>query len=431
MTVRPFFLFLLAAAFSSPLLCSAAQTQDPAAASLHIYPPPPTSTLRGDSISWPDAHALVAHSVAASAGLPHAIPQAIALANREDEQLVLTMKEMKIDLLAEPTANLWIVVEDYPESKAILDTIKPTYRVRGDQDMGAQLMLFGSRTADAIIEADDDAWPIVVSSEKSTAGTGPAARVLVGASEIKTSATKRLPEHVQETVKEIAKTTYADMEPRAVHIFGKDAAVLKSLESMDAHLMGELEFSMSMIEALKMQRHLNRAGPETVPLFVSITLSGLRGLREQYGEDSEQYKAGVMMTAKAVQEITTGFSDMHEKNVLVQILTVPPSISGLLLRRASRATTALGSTCPTTLKDCETAFSNCTNHGACTLTNVTDSQQCYLCKCSTQYTDDAGKPVKGFSGPVAWTGDSCQYQDISVPFHILFWTSVSLIITTM
>jgi hypothetical protein len=41
-----------------------------------------------------------------------------------------------------------------------------------------------------------------------------------------------------------------------------------------------------------------------------------------------------------------------------------------------------------------------------------------------------GSPLKNYGGPVTWVGDSCQYQDISIQFHIVLWISVVLIIVT-
>ncbi|KAI8816478.1 uncharacterized protein EV422DRAFT_545376 [Fimicolochytrium jonesii] len=77
------------------------------------------------------------------------------------------------------------------------------------------------------------------------------------------------------------------------------------------------------------------------------------------------------------------------------------------------------------------AFANCTSHGACVPKTDANNVTCYTCSCNKKWTDDNGKAVKGFSGPVTWTGDSCQYQDISVSFQIIFWSSVSLIVTLM
>ena len=43
-------------------------------------------------------------------------------------------------------------------------------------------------------------------------------------------------------------------------------------------------------------------------------------------------------------------------------------------------------------------------------------------------TDDNGKDIPGYGSPIKWAGTQCELQDISVPFQILFWTSVALIL---
>ncbi|KAJ3143703.1 hypothetical protein HDU90_000468 [Geranomyces variabilis] len=416
-------LFALLAGLVSISLVTAASSsaKDGAAASLYIHP---SQLVLADvrEVSWVDAASVVENAVAASAGLPH------VLTEQKPDLLESTVKELDIDLLGKPAANLWIVVEDYPESEPILAK-DAAYRVRGGQDSASDLLKFGARTADGIAAADSSAWPIVISSEKALAGHGPAPRVFVGPQEVKVTSSQRLPADMKRTIQEIADTTYTDMEANAAEKFGKTAKPLSSHISADAQLMGEIEFSTSLLTAVDTQRTLNRANPKPLPTFLSMTFSGLRSLREHYGEDSEQYRSGTAMTRAAVEEIVKTFVDMHEGEAVVQVLTVPPSISAALFRRASSATTTTA--CPTSVADCQSTFSNCSNHGACTLHNVTATQQCYRCTCSTKWTNDNGKAVAGFSGPVIWTGSSCQYQDISVPFHILFWTTVALIIVTI
>jgi hypothetical protein len=46
-------------------------------------------------------------------------------------------------------------------------------------------------------------------------------------------------------------------------------------------------------------------------------------------------------------------------------------------------------------------------------------------------TDETGKVIPGFETPRKWAGSQCELEDISVPFQILFWTSVSLLILLM
>ena len=76
------------------------------------------------------------------------------------------------------------------------------------------------------------------------------------------------------------------------------------------------------------------------------------------------------------------------------------------------------------------AYSSCSNHGICTLQKNPKkiNSTCFFCFCnSTIWTDDFGNPVEGYSSPVKWAGNACQYQDISTSFHIVFWVSFALI----
>jgi hypothetical protein len=43
-------------------------------------------------------------------------------------------------------------------------------------------------------------------------------------------------------------------------------------------------------------------------------------------------------------------------------------------------------------------------------------------------TDDDGKILDLYQGHVDWVGDQCQFQDISIVFHIVFWTSLVLLV---
>src|SRR5690606_12481400 len=62
--------------------------------------------------------------------------------------------------------------------------------------------------------------------------------------------------------------------------------------------------------------------------------------------------------------------------------------------------------------DCTTFFNDCNGHGTC----LPDTNGCHSCKCT--------KDAKG----VWWGGESCQYIDYSVDFHLFFWLVLTLIL---
>jgi hypothetical protein len=90
------------------------------------------------------------------------------------------------------------------------------------------------------------------------------------------------------------------------------------------------------------------------------------------------------------------------------------------------------SLCPATVEACQSTFNNCSYHGSCmAFPNPLGKKNstCYFCKCTGKVlTDDNGKPIPGSSTNVKWAGDSCEFQDISVSFQILFWITVGLLI---
>ena len=74
-------------------------------------------------------------------------------------------------------------------------------------------------------------------------------------------------------------------------------------------------------------------------------------------------------------------------------------------------------------------YNNCSFHGRCESRKVGKNKDCWVCNCNSRvFTDDNGQSIPGFEAPVKWTGPQCQFQDISVPFQIIFWTSVALIL---
>ncbi|KAJ3004177.1 hypothetical protein HKX48_001386 [Thoreauomyces humboldtii] len=412
---------------SSPFRCHLTPFYPISAASLYVLPP--TSNAGSREIDWQEAAAFVSRSIASSGGYSDLLPPSPALLLTQQEPSRLgDEKQLKVDLLAVSAGNLWIVVEDYPEGNTLLEE-GPSYHIVGKEQSGAQLLRFGSLAADSIAEQDESSWPIVVSGAKSNVGSGPASRVSLNGKAVKASWAEETPNTIKTTVGEIAKTTFVDMEEHAVEKFGKAASVFQSARDEDAQLLAELEFASSLVEALNVQQSVGHKEPTANPAFMSFTFSGLKNVRTRYGDQSEHYKTGSELTAAAVKQMTAAFFEAHGGNVLMEVLTVPPSTTAALLRRASSSSST--TVCPTSAAACATAFSNCTNHGACTNQTITDGRSCFLCTCSTQRTDDSGAPLAGYSGPVLWGGDSCQYEDVSVPFHIMFWTSIALIVTTI
>jgi hypothetical protein len=109
------------------------------------------------------------------------------------------------------------------------------------------------------------------------------------------------------------------------------------------------------------------------------------------------------------------------KNVTGDIIVIPRNIKRDALD------------CPTQ-EECIKTTGNCSNHGSCTKQPHPrkPKTQCFYCSCTLKkMTNDKGEVMKNYPGFVSWTGSSCQYQDISASFHIVFWTVVALIFALM
>ncbi|KNC99012.1 uncharacterized protein SPPG_05962 [Spizellomyces punctatus DAOM BR117] len=390
-------------------------------ASLHLYPRLTDGAPR--DISWTQATSLVSHVVAVSAGAGDILQPVNILEVQDNEILDDAVKDIKFDILGAPKANLWVVIDDYHAESGLVDSV-PYFRIYTEHNTAdAQLVDFGERAARAIVKNVPGSWPLIISSKGQGAVTGQVSAVHVGEKRVDVSTQAKLPASIRKTLTAISETLYEDMKSHAIEKFGESAQSLNSNNPEDMHLMAELEFATSLIEAFKVQRVASAGKPIDVPSFIAVTFSGLSSLRDRYGEKSAQYENGAKMVNRAISEMVSSFTELHDGHVLAEVLTVPPKISRTLLsRRASTTATP----CPTTVAECISTFSNCTNHGTCGQRN---GSSCFVCQCGNQYTDDAGQPRPGFSGPVKWTGDACQYQDITVPFQIIFWTSLVLIIT--
>ncbi|KAI8903369.1 hypothetical protein EDD86DRAFT_215204 [Gorgonomyces haynaldii] len=84
--------------------------------------------------------------------------------------------------------------------------------------------------------------------------------------------------------------------------------------------------------------------------------------------------------------------------------------------------------CPQTVDECQRRYNNCSLHGQCQA-SAQNGQVCYQCSCTLKkWTNDKGQRVKNYDGPVTWTGDQCQYQDVSVSWNILFFSTVGFIV---
>ncbi|KAI8929013.1 hypothetical protein BC831DRAFT_433969 [Entophlyctis helioformis] len=143
-------------------------------------------------------------------------------------------------------------------------------------------------------------------------------------------------------------------------------------------------------------------------------------------------RASDLQTA-AVEKIASAFKAAKGPNAVVAHLALPAVIAPVRISAipARRQRRAIDPSCPATVAECQQRFANCSSHGACVSqpNRKVPGTSCFRCSCTLKkWTDDAGKPVKGYDGPVTWVGDACQFQDVSASFQILFWFAVGSVV---
>ncbi|KAH8552202.1 hypothetical protein BGW37DRAFT_490993 [Umbelopsis sp. PMI_123] len=145
--------------------------------------------------------------------------------------------------------------------------------------------------------------------------------------------------------------------------------------------------------------------------FLTIHMTSLEGLLRTYGVASDQYS-----TAQAVLKdlfakiLIPDFEQAYESDdYVLSTFVLSPTVKSHFQKRAPPAATVAADTCFKDIATCEEETDHCSGRGSCGA--VVDTQ-CYACTCnSTKYL-----------------GDSCQVEDISSDFQLLFWTSVALVL---
>ncbi|KAJ3038731.1 hypothetical protein HDV00_000391 [Rhizophlyctis rosea] len=283
---------------------------------------------------------------------------------------------------------------------------------------------------------DDELATLYVTSEERDNPVSNCAVVKLGASDAAISASKA-PVSLRTTLKEIANTAYVDVKNHLVEKFGSTAKVFDEKVARDKLFMVEIEYISSLFEALRIQS-LHPTDAKSAFRSIMINLSQLDTLAEEYGTSSEKYINGAAIMRQVLDEAIKSFTTSHKPSA-VEILSVPPTIPAIggtsprpLLRRRATTSGAKSTTCPKSHDECVSVFNNCSRHGECAPTRVPSlNDVCFFCNCNgTHWTDDDGNPVDGYA-PVKWTGNSCQYQDVTMGFHIILWSVVVLAVVLL
>lgn len=160
--------------------------------------------------------------------------------------------------------------------------------------------------------------------------------------------------------------------------------------------------------------HHNRDSKVVVVLHQLLTLENTFGFNE-----ASEFQSQIL------NRLSSAFAAMEG---LVCRIQLPPALliqthQSIAKRSASHVS------CISTADQCVAQTANCSSHGVCVAkpNPASPGTVCYSCSCTLKkWTDDNGKPVKNYDGPVTWTGAACQYQDVSASFNILFFLFVGL-----
>ncbi|KAJ1330169.1 hypothetical protein BSLG_009593 [Batrachochytrium salamandrivorans] len=151
----------------------------------------------------------------------------------------------------------------------------------------------------------------------------------------------------------------------------------------------------------------------------------------EFLDTESRLKKAIEIQAKLLDEFKLAFRSALGENSVIAHFSVPFSLKFVEQAAASDSHVlqkrAVQLACSSSISECQTRFSNCSNHGVCVgkKNPAQPSSQCFVCSCTVnKWTDDNGNRVPNYDGDVTWGGDSCQYQDVSVSFQILFWFTV-------
>ncbi|KAI9000012.1 hypothetical protein BC832DRAFT_156261 [Gaertneriomyces semiglobifer] len=398
-------LSLLCAAVAA--LCASRGATAKASIASFLISPPLDIGSSTRKISWATCQSVLAHVLDAPDGFPAL--SAMTNQDRDDFNAIATLQSTKPNLviLADGAESMKIgagsayeIPDEYPrvEITAVVDDLVRT--ISRDADGSGAIMI-----------------------SRSTTATGKSlSRVAIGIDKIHIAASSSLPETVYHTLDNIRHTTYTDLKSHIVEKYGVRAAFLDEKVHEDVRLMAEIEFVSSVWEAFKVQVLGDKRDHVHYPDMV-VHFDSLQGMRAKYGVDSATYREAQDLLRETIEEITATHNAIFPTARTFTVVSSFLSSTSPASLKAKRQPPG----CPTTEDDCKTAFSNCTAHGTCVKSATTE---CWECQCFNYVTDDAGNKI-GTAGLGTYTGNMCQFEDISTEFHLVFWTSVSLIIALM
>lgn len=183
--------------------------------------------------------------------------------------------------------------------------------------------------------------------------------------------------------------------------------------SEDAAFVIEVQYVADLISSLSEARqHITYDTPD----FIGVRMSGLEGIRRKHGVESKQYRGAVNILKNLFEMyVIPDFAQTYKAIALATFITLPTTSTSSAISKRSFPESLVS--CYPNQTVCEFSTSNCSSHGTCAqLPSTENTTTCFACKCAKNGT--------------AYAGIQCELQDVSMDFHLLFWTCVSLLIMT-
>jgi len=359
------------------------------------------------SISFPELDGIVSHFVGVES-------EDASFAAVNDKAIVNAAS----DIFNKPKANLLISV-DGVDSVVLND--KTSYTIPSSDVMAANDMAaFELEVAYKVAESQEsDSMIVLVSNEDNECKEGQyktnVVRVVMKENDV------TLTGHPYNKVRKAVSGMADNVAKRFKELY--DTTLFDEKKSTDNIFMKEMVYMHDILGAIK-EGASNLVKDENKDFF-GIVSDGAKKIYETYGPESEQYKEAQAIVKKAVDAIVKEFQDMYENGV-AEVITTPATIkakrsfSGKFMKRQENNANGTcvrvnGYSMFASADECNKATNSCNGRGSCVSEN-TRNPGCFSCKCEVK-------------DGVKYGGNSCEAEDISSKFQLLFWSSVLLIVT--
>jgi len=353
------------------------------------------------SISFPELDGIVSHMVGVES-------EDASYAAVNDKAIVNAAS----DIFNKPKANLIISVEGV-DSDALSD--KTAYTIPSSDVVNAEGMAaFELEVAYKLAESQSsDSMVVLLSNEENECKEGQyksnVVRVVMKENDVS------LTGHPYNKVRKAVSGMVEDVAERFKELF--NTSVFDEKKKADKLFMKEMVYIHDILGTIKAKAD-DLVKDENKDFF-GIVSDSAKKIYETYGVDSEQYKEAQAIVKKTIDNIVKEFQGMYENGV-AEVITTPASIKAkrnfkaVKRQESAKCVRVNNYSRFATAEECNAATNNCNGRGSC----VAESKRepgCFSCKCNKV-------------DRIQYGGNSCEAEEISATFNLLFWTAVILIL---